>query len=316
LPSLLTTLDCTLGAVSIARLRADLEALAVPRSRLHAPEGITAAEARIGARLREAGWQTERMPFSLSDVEGNEDFGSYARTVYPRLDGTNVVAVKHGNRPHEAVLIGAHYDSVRGSPGADDNASGVAVLLELARVLAALRFRRSVILAAFDMEEIGLLGARALLPELASRFQIRAAVVLESVGYTSRAPRSQRVPPGMDFLYRGQTQRLARHAHAGDFTAVIYNGPSRHLARVFGEAIAHTARREAVTLLRDPNDVPLLGRFLARLVPAPCATSAAVTTPSSGRPVSLPCSSPTPQTSATRTITAPLIRRRRSTTPI
>jgi Zn-dependent M28 family amino/carboxypeptidase len=164
--------------------------------------------------------------------------------------------------------VGAHYDSVPGSPGADDNGSGVAALLELARVLAPHRFRRSVLLAAFDMEEIGLLGARALVPALRREHRLRGALIFESLAYTTSAAESQAVPPGMNLLYRGQYARLQRRHGAGDFTATIYDGRSTVLARRFAEALAHTAGRDAVTLLRDPGDVPLLGRLLRRAVPA------------------------------------------------
>src|SRR5690606_32635139 len=82
----------------------------------------------------------------------------------------NVVATIRGaTRPDETVLVGAHYDSrnkqiadFRGpAPGADDNASGTAALLELARSLAADRPGRSVHLVAFSGEEQGLIGSRA-----------------------------------------------------------------------------------------------------------------------------------------------------------
>ena len=58
---------------------------------------------------------------------------------------------KNGNLP--PILIGAHYDAVPGSPAADDNATGVAVLLELARAFAAQPLKYPVRLVAFDMEE-------------------------------------------------------------------------------------------------------------------------------------------------------------------
>lgn len=254
-------------AVREQRLRADVAALAEPRGRRHAPEAMARADRYILDGFREAGWAAEARPFTLRNALGILDHGGYGRTVYPELRGVNIVAVRPGESG-DAVLVGAHHDTVPGSPGADDNASGVAALLELARVLAGARFRRSVVLAALDMEEIGLVGTRALLPGLLRERRLRGAVVFESIGYTATAAGSQTVPPGMDVLYRGQMARLQRRGVAGDFTALIYNGRSRRLARALGEGLAATAGREAVLLLRDPNDIPAVGPLLTALVPA------------------------------------------------
>jgi hypothetical protein len=256
-----------LDAVRVERLRADVAALAGPRGRLHAPEAMARADELILDGFRTAGWTAERRPFILRDAAGNLDHGRYEPTVYPELHGVNILAVKPGEDA-EAILVGAHHDTVTGSPGADDNGAGVAVLLELARSLAPLRFRRGIVLAALDMEEIGLLGTRALLPALLDERPVRGAVILESIAYTSTAPGSQAVPQGMDVLYRGQMARLRRRGVAGDFTALVYNGRSRPLARIFGEGLAHVAGPDAPLFLRDPNDIPAIGRLLTRAVPA------------------------------------------------
>jgi len=94
-----------------------------------------------------------------------------SRTAYARVDTDNVVAVLRGSDPEladEYVVLGAHYDHVgvdtrgRVGPGADDNASGVAAMLEVVDALAVQRPRRSVLVCAFAGEEDGLLGSRAL----------------------------------------------------------------------------------------------------------------------------------------------------------
>ena len=267
-PRLRTATEGILAGVQIRRLRSDVVTLPGPRGRLHAPEAMIETEAMIIAGLRDAGWQAERRPFKLHNVRGNLDHGTYRRVVYPELHGVNIVTVKHGETLDEAIVVAAHYDTVRDSPGADDNGSGIAALLELARVLAPYRFRRSVVLAALDMEEIGLIGARALLPRLNREQPIRGALVFESIAYTSKLSGSQSVPPGMAVLYRGQMARLRQRGVAGDFTATIYNGPAVTLARCIGEGLSHIAGVESSLLLRDPNDIPILGRLLGRLVPS------------------------------------------------
>jgi Zn-dependent M28 family amino/carboxypeptidase len=90
-------------------------------------------------------------------------FGSFGLTASYDLfgTGTNVVAVKTGTvHPEQVYIIGAHYDSV-GNAGADDNASGVAAVLEAARVLADFQFEATLRFVAFDREEDGLIGSTA-----------------------------------------------------------------------------------------------------------------------------------------------------------
>jgi hypothetical protein len=66
----------------------------------------------------------------------------------------NIIAERRGTEePDRILIVGAHYDTVEGSPGADDNASGVAVLLELARLHAETRFRKTMRFVAFTLEE-------------------------------------------------------------------------------------------------------------------------------------------------------------------
>jgi len=207
------------------------------------------ADKQISTALGEAGWEVERRPFALAQASG-----------------ANIVALKAGELD-EAVLVGAHHDTVSESPGADDNASGVAALLELARVLAPHRFQHSILLAALDMEEMGFLGAAALVAQLARERRLRGAIIFEMLAYVRTEAGSQQVPPGIDFLYPGQLERVRRRGFAGDFTAVIYNGPATSLAQAFGAGLAHIGGPEACILLRAPNDIPLLGNLLAVALP-------------------------------------------------
>lgn len=80
------------------------------------------------------------------------------------------------------IVIGAHYDTVPGCPGADDNATGVAVLLELARRFSCQPPRRPVRLVAFDLEEYGLVGSRTYVKALNGR-PIHLMLSLEMLGY-------------------------------------------------------------------------------------------------------------------------------------
>lgn len=73
----------------------------------------------------------------------------------------NVIGIKPGSSiPDEIVVVGGHLDSVPGSPGANDNASGVAAILEAARLLAEVPTFRTIRFIAFGAEEVGLLGSQ------------------------------------------------------------------------------------------------------------------------------------------------------------
>ncbi|HEY9816925.1 MAG TPA: M28 family peptidase [Candidatus Obscuribacterales bacterium] len=127
----------------------------------------------------------------------------------------NLILHLPGQRPQaEPILVGAHYDAVLGSPGADDNASGVAVLLELARWLTQHPPVRPVILVAFDLEEYGLQGSYAFVEEWRSHQRsLRLMLSLEMLGYCDRTPGSQRYPPGLARFYPDR----------GDFIALVGN---------------------------------------------------------------------------------------------
>ena len=93
------------------------------------------------------------------------------------------------------ILIGAHYDTVPGTPGADDNATGVAVLLELAAVFTATPLRYPVRLVAFVLEEYGSLGSEAYAADLKQNQQkLRLMISLEMLGYCDDSPGSQSYP--------------------------------------------------------------------------------------------------------------------------
>ncbi|MEC4816648.1 MAG: M28 family peptidase [Scytonema sp. PMC 1069.18] len=112
------------------------------------------------------------------------------------------------------ILIGAHYDAVPGTPGADDNATGVAVLLELARMFATKPTKYPLRLVAFDMEEYGLLGSIDYVNRLQQEQQpLRLMISLEMLGYRDDTPGSQNYPPPLDKFYPNR----------GDFIALVGN---------------------------------------------------------------------------------------------
>ena len=104
------------------------------------------------------------------------------RTVTEQRTSVNVIGIKPGTTaPAEVVVVGAHLDSVPISPGANDNASGVATVLEVARILAEVPTARTVHFVAFGAEELGLIGSRHY---VATRtLSVRGMVNLDMVGH-------------------------------------------------------------------------------------------------------------------------------------
>lgn len=120
----------------------------------------------------------------------------------------NIIAETRGTtRPDEIIVIGAHYDTVFGSPGADDNASGIAGLLELARILSSVSFDRTLRLIAFVNEETPFFYTRNM-GSLQYARQARqdhenivAMLSLESIGYFSQKRNTQLYPMPFGFFY-------------------------------------------------------------------------------------------------------------------
>ena len=136
----------------------------------------------------------------------------------------NIIARKNSGKSSEKIIIGAHFDSVLGSPGADDNASGAAVMLELARILAEHTWNHEVEFVGFHMEEWNMIGSGAYAQKLKNENQkVRGMISLEMVGYTSNEPKSQKMPLGFSLFY----------PEVGNFIALIGNLRSIKLLNLF-----------------------------------------------------------------------------------
>jgi len=143
------------------------------------------------------------------------------------------------DRPGEILLVGAHYDTVPGSPGADDNASAVAALLELARLHRDSPSRRTIRFVAFTNEEppffdTGAQGSRMYARAARERGDdIRLMISLEMLGYYRDGPGTQSYPPLFQWFYPDR----------GNFIALVSNLRSRRHMRRFAAAF-----RESVDL--------------------------------------------------------------------
>jgi Zn-dependent M28 family amino/carboxypeptidase len=220
------------------RLLAHLQALVGERHPVTSPAHLRRAEEYLADTFAQFGLQVSTHSF--------EAMGGTYRNVVASLLPTHR-AQDHGNgAPPAPLILAAHYDSVEGSPGADDNASAVAVLLEAAWRLRGVDRAREVQCIGFCLEEEGLLGSRAYVAELrASGRDIAGAIVLECVGYASDEEGSQAVPPGTPITV----------PTVGNFLAIVGNTASA----VLTTGVAHAVGRHVPAV---PLTVPGNGERL------------------------------------------------------
>lgn len=169
----LATVGSVVAAVEAKRLEATLQAVVGERS---SAEQRAATRATLRRELEATGVAVTEQPFGDGGVN-----------LFGRLgDGP-------GDRE---IIVSAHYDTVADSPGADDNAGGVAAVVELARALSiAETDEATVVFAFFDLEERGLLGSRHYVETTRQRPPVVMAYNLDMVGYSCDEPGCQFVFP-------------------------------------------------------------------------------------------------------------------------
>ena len=203
------------------RISRHLESLIGERHPETSPRALRKAAHYLAIQCAKSGWAT-----------GGQLVSAWGK-VY-----RNVVATKCPDRPGQGeefppLLIGAHYDTVSGSPGADDNASGLVVLLEVAFRLRAQPLTRPVWLAAFCLEEQDRLGSRAFASRLkAERRELVGAIILECVGFARSEAGTQQTPPGVPITVPTQ----------GDFLAIVGNEASQSLVHQLEQEAQRHAR--------------------------------------------------------------------------
>ena len=205
------------------RLRAHVAKLAgeIGERNVFRPRALHVAADYIRAEWAAQGYQVERHGYQVEGV----------------LSENIEVTLPGKSNPNEILLVGAHYDTVRGSPGANDNASGVAALLEISRKFAQLTLRRTVRLVAFVNEEPPFfywnqMGSMVYAKAARARGDdIRLMVSLEMLGCYTDQPGSQSYPPLFSFFYPDR----------GNFIAFVSNLSSRKALRQLVDAFrAHS----------------------------------------------------------------------------
>jgi Zn-dependent M28 family amino/carboxypeptidase len=158
--------------------------------------------------------------------------------------GVDIIGTKLGTvYPEEIVIVSAHYDTIVGGNGADDNASGVAAVLESARLLAAGKPERTIIIACWDQEEPAETGSYM----YASRAKkdnskIQVAYVYDEIGYASSKPNSQSFPSGFEIMYPLEAIKMRANNYRGDFVLLIFDNQAKNWAQI----IANSADQESL----------------------------------------------------------------------
>ena len=206
------------------RLEAHVAALAgrIGERNYRRPAALDAAAAYVEDAFGALGHEVRSQPFAVD--------GQRFRNLEVTLPGRE--------RPDEVVVVGGHYDSAVGTPGADDNATGTAGVLELARVLRGVPLARTVRLVAFVNEEPPFfltehMGSRVYARAARARGdRIVAMLSLETIGHYSSTPGSQQYPPPLNLAYPDR----------GDFIGFVGNVASRGLVRQCVGAFRRHAR--------------------------------------------------------------------------
>ena len=219
-----------------ANLTAHLQYLTVTvgdRS-VYRPRNLKQAENYVFRIFQEIGYEPRRQSF-----------------MFQRREVSNVIAGERA--PAGYYILGAHFDTVTGTPGADDNASGVAVLLEVAR-LAQDKTPRPWTFIGFTTEEppafsTPYMGSRVYLQEARKhQDKILGMLCLEMVGYFRQEPGSQELPLPL---------RLMGYPTTGNFIGLVSDRRSRPLLARLDRAMKQGCNLPTVTLA-----VPLEGHIL------------------------------------------------------
>lgn len=190
------------------------------------PTHLEATATYIERELIGLGYSVERQTYEVEQTEV-----------------ANLVVERPGaRRAGEVVILGAHYDTVPTTPGADDNASAVAMLIEVARMLQRFTFQRTLRFVAFPCEEPPHFYTDTMGSQVYARQcrlggeRIVGMVCLEMVGYYSEEPNSQEIPPGIP--------RWLRWAFPtrGDFLAAVGNLRSWRLVWAFRRGFKRETR--------------------------------------------------------------------------
>jgi hypothetical protein len=196
---------------------------------------------------------------------------SYGYHTFYQGEFANVVAFPSEKIQDNSILIGAHYDSKPGTPGADDNASAIAALLGCAKAIAEYTKDPSMCFVSFNREEDSMIGSADFVDNylLKNGIHICQAHILEMVGYCSHSPKSQRKPLGLPVAIpqKGNFLGLIGNKHSNTLVAHLLQQAKSYLPDfpVLGLQMYFGLERLFYQLLRSDH-VPFWRRGLSALM--------------------------------------------------
>jgi hypothetical protein len=212
----------------VERLRRHVDRLAglIGPRHIGRPQALEAAVRLIERELSDSGYVVERQVYRAAGAEV----------------ANLIVEIKGTTRPAEIVVVGAHYDTVPSTPGADDNASAVAVLLEAARLMRGWVPRRTVRFVAFPCEEMPHFHTHEMGSQVCAKHcrargdRIVGMLCLEMVGFYTTELGVQQLPARIPRFLRFAFPRR------GDFLAAVGNLRSWRLLRKFRRGFKRAVR--------------------------------------------------------------------------
>lgn len=150
--------------------------------------------------------------------------------------GQNIIGERTGEQPQPNVyILCGHFDTTKKSPGADDNGSGVAGMLEAARILSQYNYKNTIRFIGFDLEEMGLIGSKNYVfnDGLGKDEKVEGVINYDMIGFYSTKPNSQLIPKGFETIFPDEVAAIAKNDYKGDFAVNTANKNSKILQDAF-----------------------------------------------------------------------------------
>jgi len=177
--------------------------------------------------------------------------------MYKRYIGHNIIGKLQGQEnSKKAYVVCAHFDTADESPGADDNGSGVAGMLEVMKILSKYNFKHSIIFVALDLEEEGSLGSQRYASEIkAKRIEnIEGVINFDMIGTCSYNPDTQDVPPDFNLQFPEIYQKIVDNKFKADFVLNVSNKGSETFGNIFNKCAAqHVPALKVIPIVVNGN---------------------------------------------------------------
>lgn len=204
--------------IDTGRLKQNLQFIAGIRHRTTGATHLQEVRDSVIARFQQYGLQTRIHSFPYNSYTGQNLIGRKQSALYNT----------------RTYIVDGHYDTVDDSPGADDNGSSIAGFLEILRIIAPLELSSVVEFIGFDLEEAGLLGSEAFVPDgIQADEDIHGVINMDMIGYYTETPNSQAVPPGFEIAFPDLYAQLVADSFRGNFIISTANTNSSSLLLLF-----------------------------------------------------------------------------------